>query len=785
MKLLQRVRLDPGWLVVLLLATFAAWPFLTRASLPLHTDAELHVFRTFEILSGWQAGVPYLRWAPDLFYAFGYPLFNYYSPLTYYLGAAYGWLCCGLDYGAAAGVKFVLATALYVGAAGMYLFVRDRWGGVAGVVSVAAFLLSPYLVYIDPHARGDSPETFALALAPLLLWAFARLRRTASPGDLVLAAVVLAALILSHNLMALIFFGLLLGWLAWDVIFGQMFLRAWIVDESLSTRAARGKVIASLAGAVALGIGLAAFMWLPAVVERDAIQFRNVAGGEGTYFDFRRYFVDVRELFAPALIFDLGATQMRFNRSVGTAQWILGALGLLTVFLPRTRRLSALFFAFAALALIYMILPASVQMWEAVPPLAFLQFPTRLLGPAAVVLGILAGAAVSWADAVHLAWRFKRVAFGALAVAACAASAMPLTYPPPWPDFGPVSAQRILENELAGIGIGTTSANDFLPVGVTVVPAPQASLIDSYRAGAVDKINRRTLPAGTQVQVLEHGPQHDRFFVAGVAGFILRPYTFYWPGWTAYVDGEQVPIEIANPDGWITFAVPAGTHDVLLRLEDTAPRQVGWALSALSLAALVVLALWRIRLPLERPTHEPLERSAAALLSLVVLSALGARYAADQTGWWRVRSTDHTVLVAQHQRYAALENDVALLAFDLPQPTARPGDEIPVTLYWKALTPASLDLRVYVHFIGPDGQLWGQSDKWNPADFPMTRWPLDYYVRDEHRATLQPDAPPGEYFVQVGLWNSDTDERMRVLDAKGRPTYADGIVLVDSFIVQP
>ena len=776
-----RSRIDPGLVVALLTATFAAWPLLTRPGLPTNTDADLHIYRTQQIMAAWEHRVLYPRWAPDFAFGFGYPVFNYYAPLTYYLGAAHGRFFGG----PVAGVKFVLVMSAYLGAAGMYLFVRDHWNSVAGVVGAAAFALAPYTVYIDPHARGDSPETFALALAPLLLWAFARLRRTASPGDLVLAAVVLAALILSHNLMALIFFGLLLAWLAWDVFFGQMFLRAWIVDESLSTRAARGKVIASLAGAVALGIGLAAFMWLPAVVERDAIQFRNVAGGEGTYFDFRRYFVDVRELFAPALIFDLGATQMRFNRSVGTAQWILGALGLLTVFLPRTRRLSALFFAFAALALIYMILPASVQMWEAVPPLAFLQFPTRLLGPAAVVLGILAGAAVSWADAVHLAWRFKRVAFGALAVAACAASAMPLTYPPPWPDFGPVSAQRILENELAGIGIGTTSANDFLPVGVTVVPAPQASLIDSYRAGAVDKINRRTLPAGTQVQVLEHGPQHDRFFVAGVAGFILRPYTFYWPGWTAYVDGEQVPIEIANPDGWITFAVPAGTHDVLLRLEDTAPRQVGWALSALSLAALVVLALWRIRLPLERPTHEPLERSAAALLSLVVLSALGARYAADQTGWWRVRSTDHTVLVAQHQRYAALENDVALLAFDLPQPTARPGDEIPVTLYWKALTPASLDLRVYVHFIGPDGQLWGQSDKWNPADFPMTRWPLDYYVRDEHRATLQPDAPPGEYFVQVGLWNSDTDERMRVLDAKGRPTYADGIVLVDSFIVQP
>ncbi len=787
MKLLQRVRLDPGWGVVFLLATFAAWPFLTRASLPVQTDAEMHAYRTFEIIAAWQAGVPYLRWAPDFFYAFGYPVFNYYSPLTYYLGAAYGWACCGVDYGAAAGVKFVLVASIYLGAMGMYLFVRDRWGGLAGAVSVAAFVLSPYLVYIDPHARGDAPETFAIALAPLMLWAFARLRRTASPGDVVLAAVVLAALILSHNLMALIFFGLLLAWLVWDVVFGQMFLKAWILDESLSTRAARGKVVAGLTAAVLLGLGLAAFMWLPAVLERDAIQFRNVAGGPGTYFDFRRYFVDWRELFAPALIFDLGATQMRFYYSLGLAQWSLSALGLLTVFWPRIRRLSVLFFAFAALALIYMILPASAQVWEAFPLIAFLQFPTRLLGPAAVALGVLAGAGVSctnFVDALPLRWRHSRAAFGALAMALCAVAAMPLLYPPPWPEFGPVSAQRILANELAGIGIGTTSANDFLPVGVTVPPGPQSSLVESYKTGVVDKVNRRTLPEGTQVKIVEHGPEHDRFLVTGESDFVLRPYTFYWPGWTAYVDGQRVPIEIADPDGWITFQVPAGTHDVLLQLENTPIRWAGWLLTALSLVTLLALALWRIRLPVERPAHELMERGAAAALGLVALGALSLRLAADQVGWWRVHSTSQEVLVAQHQRYAALENNVVLLAFDLPQTTASPGDEVPVTLYWKALAPLSLDLRVFVHFIGPDGQLWGQSDKWNPADFPMTRWPLDRYVRDEHLASLRPDAPPGLYQVIAGLWNGDTNQRMRVLDASGQPTGTQGVLLTETFVVK-
>src|SRR5437868_6489619 len=126
--------IDPAWIAVIGLATLAAWPFLTRHSLPTFTDAEMHVYRTFEILSAWRAGVAYLRWAPDLFYGFGYPVFHYYAPLSYYLGAAYG----ALFGGAVAGVKFVLVASAYLGAAGMFLFVRDRWGSLAAIVSVAA-----------------------------------------------------------------------------------------------------------------------------------------------------------------------------------------------------------------------------------------------------------------------------------------------------------------------------------------------------------------------------------------------------------------------------------------------------------------------------------------------------------------------------------------------------------------------------------------------------------------------------------------------------------------------
>ncbi len=760
-----------------LLATLAAWPFLTRHSLPTFTDAEMHVYRTYEILAAWRAGVPYLRWAPDLFYAFGYPVFQYYTPLSYYLGAAYG----AVFGGPVAGVKFVLVASAYLGAAGMYLFVRDRWGSLAAVVSVSAFSLAPYVVYIDPHARGDAPETLAIALAPLLLWAFARLRRTASPGDLVLAAVGLAAMVLAHNLMALVFFGILLAWLAWDVVFGHMFFRAWVLNDGANGTAVRRRVITMLGAAVVLGLGLAAFMWLPAIAERNAIQFRNVA--QGTFFDYRRYFLDVGELFSPAQIFDLGATQMRFRYSVGLPQWVLAALGTLTVFWTRRRRLSVLFVAFAALGLAYLMLPASLNVWQAIPAMAYFQFPTRFLGPAAVVFGILAGAAMSWADALR--WKWGPATAASVAVAACILGAMPLLYPPQWPEFGPVSAQRILDTELNGRGIGTTSANDFLPVGAKIVPSPQPALLQSYKIGQVDKLNRTTLPAGTQATLLHHGPEDDHYQVVASSDFVFRLFTFYYPGWTAYVDGVETKIMLSEPEGWITFWVPVGTHDVRVQLEDTPVRRLSWLISLVAALGLGGLLIWRLRMPIERPQHQPLALAPSKILAAVVLAGMIFRAADDQAGWLRVQSTGHQALVAMVQDFVPLQESVALLGFDLPANQAHAGDSVPVTLYWKALAPMRVNLRVYVHFVGPDGQLWGQSDKWNPADYPTSRWPLDQYVRDEHAAQLRPDAPPGQYQVIAGLWDGNTGQRMHALDANGQPTAADGIVLSTSFKVVP
>ena len=207
-------RVDPGFLVVLAISLVAIWPFVGRASLPQETDAELHIFRLQELSYLVRGGELYPRWAPNFYHGYGYPIFNYYAPLTYYLGLVVE-LMPGL--GPVEGVKAVFVLGLLLAALGMYGFVRDNWGRPAGYVAAAAFIYAPYVQFIDPHARGVLAESFSLGAFPLALWSLDRLRRRPAPWIWIAAILAVAAVILSHNLMALLFFVLLLAWAVWQV----------------------------------------------------------------------------------------------------------------------------------------------------------------------------------------------------------------------------------------------------------------------------------------------------------------------------------------------------------------------------------------------------------------------------------------------------------------------------------------------------------------------------------------------------------------------------------------
>jgi hypothetical protein len=579
-------RFDSGLVVVLLVCLLAVWPFLSRPDLPQETDAELHVFRLAELSRMVRGGELYPRWAANYYYGYGYPFFNYYAPLTYYLGLGVE-LLPRLD--AVDGVKALFVLGLVGAGLGMYAFVREYWGRGAGLVAAAVYVYAPYIQYVDPHARGDLAEAFSFAVFPTAMLALSRLHRRPGWAGWLAATGLVAAVILTHNLMAMVFFGLLLAWSGW-------LLLGTPVDRKLKG----GLLFLSLG----LGVGLAAFFWLPVALEQGAVNLSSLIG-DGGHFDFRNHFLSWGELLAWPQRLDWGATEADFRLNLGPAQWILGGLGAVAVLAGRGQarrsaarglaaRGPAVYFVLVLGLLLFLMLPVSSWVWERLPFLPYLQFPWRLLGAAAAMLAVLAGAGT---EAVSR-WLPKRIGdfVPAVLVGGTLLMALPLSQVLPWPaDFGPTSAARVVEIELAGRWLGTTSTADFVPATVDVLPKPASSLLqDLFNGRELDRVNRASLPPGTAVVSEEVTPLHYRYHSTSDRDYLLRLFLFDFPGWEAAVDGERVEIEIGRPEGFVVVPVPAGEHVIDVHFGNTPARGAAVWVSGLSLVGVVVVG-WRLR----------------------------------------------------------------------------------------------------------------------------------------------------------------------------------------------
>jgi hypothetical protein len=749
-------RFDLNLVTILAIVVIAALPFLTRPGLPRGTDLELHVFRAAEYGEVLRGGVLYPRWAPDFYYGYGYPIFNYYAPLTYAFANALD-LVPGLD--TVTGVKLVILAAYALGAYGVYFLARRHFGSTAGVIASAAFVLSPYFLLIDPLLRGDLAEFLALGLLPWVFYAFDQPRHFS-----IVQPLVLAAFVLSHNLLALIGAVLLALYLLWRglLVDGP---RRWIYDLV----------------SISLAVALTAVFWLPFIAERNAIRL-DVAGAG--HFDYHNHFVPLSMLLSPSPALDMGATTPKYIYNLGLVQWLLLIPAAILAVLRRTLTGGkiTLFFAGATLCLAFLITPLSAFLWDLVPPAALVQFPWRLLGPAAFTLAMSLG--ILFRDRTTEQRASSRIAHfvlrmtPALTLIALLIAALPAMYPPLWQAaFGDTSPRGMIDFELSGVALGTTSTGDFLPKPIGREPGPAQSLLDSYHTGVIDKFDRSTLPAGATAQVVEHSAIHDRFTVSSTVEFKGRLFTFLFPGWRVLIDDREVPVTPMDQAGFMEFQIPAGSHRVEAQLSMTQPQLIGGLISFGALVAVFVLAVSG-RKPAAGQEGAAQRPAFAPALLLITVVFLGVKVAVIDhcDACFRYTSPPGQALGAQHEQPANFGGHVELLGYDLPAVEVEAGQPLPLTLYWRATAPVPHNYQVFVHLTNPATTLWGQSDKLNPGDFPSTRWPLDKYVWDDHRLPVLPGTPPGEYRLSVGLYDLSTGRRAPVFDAAGQ-IVGDNVVL--------
>jgi len=508
------------WLAIPVLAGPACWTYAN--GFPHTSDGVAHLLRTLLLDINIRQGIFYPRWVPQLMLGYGYPLFNFYGPTTYYLAVAFHRL--GLGYYQSLEAAFV---AMVIAAGyGMYLLAGAVFGEsgapwpafAAGV----AYMYAPYLL-TNVFMRAAIAEVGAQALLPWIFWSFNRIIKQPQPGRWVLPlSLSLGGLAATHDItllfvpLPLIAYGAVLWWQT-----GRERRRlAWVVVG------------------LAAAMGVSAFFWAPLLGERQylaqtayALARRYLAENAWTWTNFLDLHLNFE--YTLAIPFQLGLVQL-----------VLAVTGYV---LARRRDAEWIYWLLLATAASLGIGAWTVPIWLGSDILLVAQFPWRLLTLLSVALTLFTGGVIS-----RFAWPRWLPAAGVLLVALVVWANAPRIDSTTDNDVATMQMESstVATFEAVTGGFGTGSTHEFTPVWA------QALSLDPASAG---------LPDGSAVPLtLTQASAYERVLQASSPRpFTLRFSDFYFPGWRVYLDGRQALNAYPSTNmGLLTVDVPAGTHQI-------------------------------------------------------------------------------------------------------------------------------------------------------------------------------------------------------------------------------
>ncbi len=122
----------------------------------------------------------------------------------------------------------------------------------------------------------------------------------------------------------------------------------------------------------------------------------------------------------------------------------------------------------------------------------------------------------------------------------------------------------------------------------------------------------------------------------------------------------------------------------------------------------------------------------------------------------------------QYPLEARLGHAIQFLGYDLDAYEFRPGETIHLTLYWRTLAEMKTSYTVFTHLLDSEDRVWGQKDG-IPAqgEAPTTSWVEGEIIRDDYEIAVDPQVPPGEYTIEIGMYDAGTGQRLAIFDPQG------------------
>ena len=510
--------------IVLVVAALAGFALLHSGLPPTH-DGEYHVVRFYEFNKAIADGSLYPRWAPDLNNGYGVPLFNYVYPLPNYIAAALHLI--GFSF--IESFKLIMFLSILAGGVFFYLWSREFWGELGGVVSSVFYTLAPYH-FVDIYIRGSVGEVLALAIFPAFLWSLTVFVKTRNQLFLPLSGLFLALLVLSHNILALMF-----------CVFA-LFYVALLLYKKKSDR----KLLIQCILIVVLGLGLSSIFWLPALFEKNYVVGLEV-------YDVASNFPLLYQLLIPTWGSGFAGGNLRDELSfqIGIANLLAVFLSGLFIILNRKRdnkKSWILFFLCWFFFVFFLMLKSSQFIWENIPLMNYFQFPWRLLSLEILISSFLAGGVVYFG-------RARKFLAGALIIVAIL---LGIGYAKPAHYFNRSDTYY-------------TSRDNFI-FGTN---SPGNAFNTIWFKGLEKNKNKLSLLEGSaDIKITKIKSSNYLAEISAEKESKIVVNTAYFPGWAVFVNDKKTEIR-QTKEGLFYFNIPKGKHSVGVKLEDTMFQRAG------------------------------------------------------------------------------------------------------------------------------------------------------------------------------------------------------------------
>ncbi len=512
-------------------------------NLPHTSDGGVHLPRIAAYVKALRDGEIPVRWAGDLNYGYGLPLFNFMYPAPYVIGSLL--VLSGISL--VVSFKLLLLLSFLLSGIFMYMFTLELFRD-----KQTAFLLTVFYQFapfrlVEILVRGSIGSIYAYAFLPLVLYGVTRMHKNPVISSGVLLSVATALLIISHNALSLVFF-----------------LLAVVYAAALT---GLKKPFWAIGVALLLGLTLSAFYWVPALAERSYtygdLFMRNL---------YKAYFPPLVNFFIPNLTdrasLRVGEVSVQFGLFHVIALVLTCVVLLRKSIKNRVMRLLLILSLVLTILVLFMMQPVSTFLWERTALLRQFQFPWRLLGITTLTTSFMA---LSFVGVGILKNKFLYLTLIILTIASTAY----YWYPPQ--------------------GFDQVKESDFWNYPLNTTYFGETDLIWSAGPAKGFPKNRIDVIEGTAtISNLVKKTQLHSFMVTASAPAKLVDNTQYYPGWRVYVDGIKVPIQFQDPNnrGLITFAIPAGTHMVKTVFSESPIRLASDLVTVISALVLVGSRLW-------------------------------------------------------------------------------------------------------------------------------------------------------------------------------------------------